>query len=145
MSGGARPAPKVPLAIEVWRSYAAEIEADLLKIGTDIADWHQGRMSSRRLLVLLEHGLPDESAFKTALRGGRQSRGQRVLEEQLNEQMRLRAAYEFIASRGEVEWNAADYAWVDPVDAVELEKQRAVEEAERERAQDDFESSIGFS
>ena len=145
MIGGVRPAPKVPLAIEVWKRYAGEIEADLLKIGTDIADWHQGRMSSRRLLVLLEHGLPDESAFKTALRGGRMSRGQRVLEEQLNEQIRLRAAYEFIASRGEVEWNAADYAWLDPVDAAERDRKKAEEEAEREQSVDAFESSIGFS
>ena len=37
--------------------------------GVDIFDWHQGKMSSRRLLILLEH-LPEDSAFKTAYRDG---------------------------------------------------------------------------
>ena len=134
----------MPLAISVWRKYAGQIESDLLCRGIDIKDWHQGGMSSRRLLVLLEH-LPDESAFKTAVRGGRMSRGQRVLEEQLNEQLRLRASYEYVASHGEVEWDASEFAWLDPVDAVERDRKKAEEEAERERAVGDFESSIGFS
>lgn len=43
-----------------------EIEADLLFRGVDVHDWHTGKMSSRRLLILLEH-LPDDSAFKMAL------------------------------------------------------------------------------
>ncbi|RAV17514.1 hypothetical protein DQP57_00375 [Mycobacterium colombiense] len=35
------------------RHFPREIEADLLFRGIDIFDWHQGRMSSRRLLVLI--------------------------------------------------------------------------------------------
>lgn len=35
------------------RLYPKEIEADLLFRGIDINDWHQQRMSSRRLLVLI--------------------------------------------------------------------------------------------
>lgn len=144
MRSGGRPAPKVPLAISVWRQFAGPIESDLLCRGIDIADWHTGVMSSRRLLIVLEH-LPDESAFKTALRGGRMSRAQRVPEEQLNEQMRLRASYEFVASQGQVEWDASEYVWLDPVDAAERDRKKAEEEAEREQSQDSFESSIGFS
>lgn len=36
------------------RLYPKEIEVDLLFRGIDIEDWHQGRMSSRRLLNLIE-------------------------------------------------------------------------------------------
>jgi hypothetical protein len=37
--------------------------------GIDIFDWYTGKMSSRRLLVLIER-LPESGAFKTALRDG---------------------------------------------------------------------------
>lgn len=56
-------------ALKFVRAYPHEIEADLAFRGIDIADWHRGDMSSRRLLVLLE-GLPEGSLFKTALRDG---------------------------------------------------------------------------
>ena len=49
------------------RYFPEEIEADLAFRGIDIHDWHQGKMSSRRLLVLCE-ALPDDSAYKTARR-----------------------------------------------------------------------------
>lgn len=35
------------------RYFPREIEADLLMRGIDIHDWHRGKMSSRRLLVLI--------------------------------------------------------------------------------------------
>lgn len=44
------------------RQFPREIEADLLFRGIDIGDWHQGRMSSRRLLCLVE-ALPHDSAY----------------------------------------------------------------------------------
>jgi hypothetical protein len=34
-----------------------------------VFDWYQGKISSRRLLVLIQH-LPESSAFKTAYRDG---------------------------------------------------------------------------
>jgi hypothetical protein len=49
--------------------YANDIEADLLFKNIDIFDWYQGKMSSRRLLVLIER-LPEKGAFKTAIRDG---------------------------------------------------------------------------
>ena len=49
------------------REYAEDIEADLLYRGIDIFDWYQGKISSRRMLVLIRK-LPVDSAFKTALR-----------------------------------------------------------------------------
>lgn len=101
-------------------------------------------MSSRRLMVLLEH-LPDESAFKTALRGGRQTRAQRVIEETLNEALRLRASYETVASGGQVQWDASEFAWRDPVDEIEQTQKREQEEAEREHAESDIFADLGFT
>lgn len=75
------PTRKVKEAVEIWRRWPSEIEVDLLNLPApvDIADWLQGtrdehgrlKLSSRRLLLILEKGLPDTSQFKTwALRGG---------------------------------------------------------------------------
>lgn len=152
-NGGGPPDPKVTELIELWKRHASEIESDLLTRGINIADWHQdtrdefGRpiLSSRRLVVLLKH-LPDESAFRTEfVRGGRQTRAERVAEETLNEALRLRASYETVASHGEVQWDASDYAWLDPIDQVEKDKQRAAEAEEREYAEEDFYADLGFS
>jgi hypothetical protein len=52
-------------AIVRIRNWPHQIEADLARYyHLDIADWHQGVMTSRRLLALLGQ-LPDDSAFKT--------------------------------------------------------------------------------
>lgn len=96
------------------------------------------------MMVLLEH-LDDESAFKTWLRDGRQSRATRAREETLNEAIRLRASYETVASHGEVQWDANDFTWLDPIDEIERAKKRAEEEAERERADEDFYADMGFT
>jgi len=61
--------PKIVEAASIVRLYPNEIEADLAFRGIDIADWHRGDMSSRKLIALLEH-LPDDSAFKRAHRDG---------------------------------------------------------------------------
>ena len=56
------------LAIAVWRQHPVEIEASLLaEYGAkgDIADWHNGRMTSRRLLNLIRC-LPDTSKYQRA-------------------------------------------------------------------------------
>lgn len=43
--------------------HAEAIEADLLRhYGTDLLDWYRGRLSSRRLAVLVKH-LPRDSAL----------------------------------------------------------------------------------
>lgn len=129
------------------------MEADLLGLGLNIADWHQDRrdehgrplLSSRRLMVMLEHALDDESAFRTWTRDGRQSRATRVREETLNEALRLRSSYETVASHGEVSWDANDFTWLDPIEHAERIKRQAEEEAERQRADEDFYSDMGFT
>lgn len=60
--------PKVAEAIPRWRLFPREIEHDLsLYHNRDIGDWHEGRMTSRKLLVLLD-GLPDDSWYKLSAR-----------------------------------------------------------------------------
>jgi hypothetical protein len=45
------------------------LEADLLRhYGVDLLDWHRGRLSSRRLRVLIEH-LPPGSSLARAMHG----------------------------------------------------------------------------
>lgn len=153
MRSGGPPAPKVPVLVEFWKRYAGHIESDLLALGLNIADWHQdtrdehGRpvLSSRRLMVVLQH-LADDSAFKThAVRRGRQTRSQRVHEETLNELLRLRSSYEAVASQGKVAWNPADFAWTDPVDELEVARRRAEEAEEREHAEEDIFTDLGFT
>jgi hypothetical protein len=51
------------------RNFPREIEADLLFRGVDIHDWHRGKMSSRRLLALID-ALPDDSAYWRERRDG---------------------------------------------------------------------------
>jgi hypothetical protein len=71
------------------RYFPHEIEADLAFRGIDIADWHQGKMSSRRLLVLLE-GLPDDSLYRKARRDGDWSDGEYLRAALINEVRLLR-------------------------------------------------------
>ena len=137
----------------MWKRYAGQIESDLCDRGHDIADWHQAtrdkhgrfRLSSRKLLVLLKYA-PDESATRTdAERGGRQSRAQRAREELLNEAFRLRASYEAVASRGEVTWNPAEFAWLDPIDERERDLQHVEEHVVAEQSAEDFYTDLGFT
>ncbi|WP_405535736.1 hypothetical protein OG787_18025 [Streptomyces sp. NBC_00075] len=49
--------------------HAEALEADLLRYyGTDLLDWHRGRLSSRRLAVLVKH-LPRDCALNRELHG----------------------------------------------------------------------------
>jgi hypothetical protein len=81
------------------RYFPGQIESDLLDKNLDIADWHQGtrdehgrlKLSSRRLLEVLEF-LPERSAFKTwAERHGDWCTEQKMLQTIANEESRLRS------------------------------------------------------
>ena len=72
------------------RQFPREIEADLLFRGIDIADWHQGRMSSRRLLCLLD-ALPDDTAYWRERRDGDWSAREYINAAIVNELRLLRA------------------------------------------------------
>lgn len=103
------------------------IENDLLQHkNIDIGLWHSlainpltggPYLSSRRLLVLLEH-MPEESEFKRiAERGGRWSLAQQIAAEGVNEQYRMRASYHAAHSTddNDVRFDPTDYEFVDPV------------------------------
>jgi hypothetical protein len=85
--------PKAAEAFALWRWYSREITADLLRFyNVDIHDWYSGRMSSSRLIILLE-GLPEESMFQTwAVRGGDWT---------LNQYIQVRIANELALSRAD--------------------------------------------
>lgn len=73
------------------RAYPREIEADLLP-SIDIHDWHQGKMSSRRLLLLVDkiQANPD-SMLARERRDGDWSLEEYLRAAQINELRRLRA------------------------------------------------------
>lgn len=54
-------------AIPRWKVFPREIESGLeIYCNRDIGDWHTGKMSSRKLLTLLD-GLPNDSWYKLSL------------------------------------------------------------------------------
>ena len=78
------------IAVVHMRQFPREIEADLLFRGIDIADWHQGRMSSRRLMCLID-ALPDDSAYWKERRDGDWSATEYINAAIVNELRLLRA------------------------------------------------------
>ncbi len=89
------------------RQFPREIEADLLFRGIDIADWHQGRMSSRRLLVLID-ALPDDSAFWRERRDGDWSAQEYINAAVVNELRLLRADQAAIHADNKMEVNLVE-------------------------------------
>jgi hypothetical protein len=76
------------------RFYPREIEADLLGIGIDIHDWHRGRMSSRRLLLLIDKIQTDpDSMLARERRDQDWSLEEYLRAAQVNELRRWRADY----------------------------------------------------
>jgi hypothetical protein len=78
-------------ALTVWREHPGEIAADLRRhYGVRIADWHQGVMCSYELLELCDF-MPDDGAFKTALRDGALCERDEAILQTANEVAVLRA------------------------------------------------------
>jgi hypothetical protein len=110
--------------------------------GIDIAHWHRltidpetkcPRLSSRRLLVLLDK-LPDESEYKTmAERGGRLPPAIAIAAQSFNEQLRLRASFHAANSTddNDARFDPEPYFYLDPVD---LRAQAEQEQREAEQA-----------
>jgi hypothetical protein len=137
-------------AIAIWRQWPTEIEADLLP-KADIHDWHAGtqdargwlRLSSRRLLALLEF-LPETSAFKTAAeRDGGWTVHQLIASETHNELARLRASY--YAIHGGEDAVYEPHQFVDPLIARWREQHDEAEEQEREEDDEDFYADMGWT
>lgn len=103
------------------RLWPREIEADLLReYGVDVADWHTGAVTSRRVLVLLDQ-LSEESRYKAEFeRGGNWPVWQQMLKDLHNETALHRAG---LYAGGDSEYSPTLY--LDP-----LEIQARIAEAE---------------
>lgn len=123
------------------RLWPREIEADLLReYQVDIADWHQGRLTSRRALVLLDQ-LSEESGYKTEFeRGGNWPVWKCMLKDAHNEIALHRAS---LYAGGENEYGPTQY--LDP-----LEMRKRIEEAEeiqefQELAESELYGNLGWT
>lgn len=78
-------------ALWLWRQFPRQIASDLSRFHhRRIADWHDGTMSSYELLELLEF-MPDDGAFKAAMRNGEFSHDQQIWRYIATELAKLRA------------------------------------------------------
>lgn len=91
---------------------------------------------------MIVDGLPEEGRYKTAKRGGRQTRRERVAEEHYNELARLRLSYHVVNGGSDAMYDPI--FCIDPVDEriqAEIDAATAKEQAQ---AIATFESEIGF-
>lgn len=133
--------------------FPEEIEDDLLRYrNLDIGLWHRltinpltggPYLSSRRLLVIIE-GLDEEGRYKTANRGGRQSRAVRVQEEHYNETALIRASY-YTVNTEDGSGHYEPMILRDPIDEAEQARLDAEKAQQADRANQDFESQMGFT
>lgn len=122
-------------ALWIWRQFPKQIASDLHARGLHIKHWLRATrgadgdliLSSYELLYILEF-LPEDSAFKTAARGGRWPLTTLMAAETLNEAYRFRASYHAAHSTDEndVRFDPTDWLFIDPVVAqAEAEQERA--------------------
>lgn len=106
----------------VWRQHPNAIEAELADRGHDIADWHQGRMSSRKLLVLLEHS-SENGPYRRAVNGGDWPTWMQMLKE-IHKEQALSRASRYVGTPHEYQ----PQVFVSPVERAEQEAADAAEE-----------------
>lgn len=129
----------MPLAIEVWKRNAGAIEAELAFRGQHIKHWHRGTrdgdgdliLSSRRLLVLLEH-IPEV--------GGRWPVATRIAKETHKEVALHRAA---LYVGGDNEY--IPKLFLDPVEARDLAEQSDAEQESFAEATEELFNGLGFT
>ena len=130
--------PKVDIAIAVWRQEPNAIEAELFDRGANILDWHRGRMTSRQLLVLLEHPRSEDSPYPRALRDGQWPEWMQMLKE-LHKELALYRASWHVGKKGEYK----PKVFLDPVER--RERFAELQEIQAEKAEVDEElESIGW-
>jgi len=133
--------PKVWEMLARIRLWPREIEADLQReYGVDVADWHTGRLTSRRALVFLDQ-LSEESGYKREFeRDGNWPPWQQMLKDLHNETALHRAG---LYAGGENAYTPTMY-----LDPVELRKRIAeAEELQefREQAESELYGNLGWS
>lgn len=136
-----------PTTLKVWqaivrlRNWPHEIEADLARYyHLDIADWHQGGMSSRRLLALLEQ-LPDDSAYKTVFeRAGQWPVWQQMLKTVANETSLHRAS---LYAGGDNSYDVQ--VFLDPLEQQERADEAAAEQQFHMEATSELYENLGWT
>jgi hypothetical protein len=123
----------------VWRQYPTEIEAELADRGHDIMDWHAGRMSSRRLLVLLKHPRTD-GPYETALRDGGFTTLEKMIAE-LHKEFALYRASHYVDTDNEY----TPKVFLDQREAKKLLADQEAEEREQERSEEDLYAGLGWT
>jgi hypothetical protein len=123
----------------VWCQHPAAIECDLADRGFDIFAWHAGRMSSRRLLVLLEYA-PEMGPYKTALRGGKWPEWMQMIAE-IHKEVALDRASNYVG--GDHEYKPK--VFVDPTDRERLHREEVEAEQFVEEAQAELYEMAGFT
>lgn len=108
------------------RQFPLEVEADFAFRGLDVFDWYQGRMSSRRLLVLIKMlERDDDSCLAREWRDGDWSLRQYMDAAIVNELRRLRADQAAIHAQYAMDVDSVDSPYQKQEAERELEKHRA--------------------
>jgi hypothetical protein len=124
----------------VWRQEPTAVEAELIDRNLDVLDWHTGRMSSRRLLALLEHPRSTDSPYARAMRDGQWPEWMQMLKELHKESALYRASW-YVGKKGEYR----PQIFLDPVERKERFAE-AQENAElQSEVEDELFGSIGWS
>lgn len=123
----------------MWRQYPTEIEAELADRGYDILDWHRGRMSSRRLLVLLKHAR-ETGPYMQALRDGGWPPVTKILAE-VHKELALYRASKYAGGDNEY----APLIFVDPVTVKREAEEAAAADEFREKVQTRVFGKLGWT
>jgi len=102
-------------------------------------DWHVGRMSSRRLLVLLKHPRRD-GPYETALRDGGFTTVEKMLAE-LHKEFALYRASHYVDTDNAY----TPKVFLDQQEARKLLAEQAAEEQDREESEEGLYESLGWS
>lgn len=138
-------------AVAIWRKYPRQIASDLKRFfHTDIEDWHQGRLSSYKLLewfgatitddednkvrTIVVEFAPENGALAKALRDGGFSRFEEMVAETHNEIARLRTSFHVV--NGGESYEPPEF--VDP----RVEKLRAEAKQQREQFHQEAEEAL---
>lgn len=108
--------------------------------GLDIMDWHRGRMSSRRLLVLLQYPRSDDSPYPRALRDGQWPEWMQMLKE-LHKELALYRASWYVGRPGEYK----PRVFLDPVERVEVATEAVEVAALRAEVEEELFGELGWS
>ena len=123
------------------RKFATQIEADFQReYRIDFADWHTGKLSSRRVMALLAN-LGESSSYKTAFeRDGNWPVWQQMLKQAANE-VTLHRASLYAGSENEYE----PMVFLDPKEMAELIEDDEVETIGQQNAEEELYGDLGWT